>query len=169
MSKLPIIHPEKNAWSYMKMRIEKLFLFNEVRVMELLESLQFGIAYLVVGFMTGTLLDWAFPTYNEEKPFWEVFREVVFQCVLLIIIVFYIRKIVKVMPFLFVINFYINGDGKIEPYHPYSSTEYSGEIMIAVALVGAQFNLIKKFDLLSRKAYKEIFKHDRSIGVSLGI
>jgi hypothetical protein len=169
MSNLPIIHPEKNAWAYMKMRIQKLILFDEVRVMELLESLQFGIAYLVVGFMTGTLLDWAFPAYNEEKGFWEVFREVVLQCVLLIIVVFYIRKIVKVMPFLFVINFDINGDGKIRPYHPYSSTEYSGEIMIALAVVGSQFNLIKKFDLLSRKAYKEFFNEERKIGVSLGI
>lgn len=169
MSNLPIIHPEKNAWSYMKMRIEKLLLLDEVRVMEILESLQFGIAYLVVGFTTGSLVDWAFPAYNEEKGFLEVFYEVVLQCVLLIIVVFYIRKIVKVMPFLFVINFDINGDGKIRPYHPYSSTEYSGEIMIALAVVGSQFNLIKKFELLSRKAYKYFFNEERKIGVSLGI
>ena len=87
----------------------------------------------------------------------------------LIIVVFYVRKIVKIMPVLFVLNFDTNGDGKVSKYHPYQATEYSGELMIALILVGSQLNLIKKVDFLSRKIYKVIHNEDKKIGISIGL
>lgn len=164
-----IISPEKGYKQHIQERVRSLFLFNEVRVMELLETLQFGIGYLVVGFVAGTILDYTFPSYKEDIETKTLFFEVLLQGVLLAISVFYVRKIVKIMPFLFVLHKDINGDGKIDRYHPYQATEYSGEVMIALVLIGAQFNLIKKIDLLSRRLYRWIFSEEKTIQHSLGL
>jgi hypothetical protein len=160
---------EKNYKEHMYERIQSLFLFNEVRLMEILESLQFGIGYLVVGFLAGTVLDYSFPKFEENQTSWELFRDVALQCMLLIVAVFYVRKIVKIMPFMFVLNVDINRNGRINSYRAYEASEYSGEVMIAVAILGAQFNLIKKLDLLSRRLYKFLYSEEKAIGHSLGI
>ncbi len=163
------ITPEKGYKHHIQERIRSLFLFNEVRVMELLETVQFGIGYLVVGFLAGTVLDYSFPHYKEEIGTQELFFEVLLQGVLLAITVFYVRKIVKIMPFLFVLHSDLNGDGRIDKYHPYLATEYSGEVMIAVVMLGAQFNLIKKLDLLSRRLYKWLYNQEKIVQHSLGL
>jgi hypothetical protein len=163
------ITPEKGYKHHIQERIRSLFLFNEVRVMELLETVQFGIGYLVVGFLAGTVLDYSFPHYKEEISTQELFFEVLLQGVLLAIAVFYVRKIVKIMPFLFVLHSDLNGDGRIDKYHPYLATEYSGEVMIAVVMLGAQFNLIKKLDLLSRRLYKWLYNQEKIVQHSLGL
>jgi hypothetical protein len=163
------ITPEKGYKQHIQERIRSLFLFNEVRVMELLETIQFGIGYLVVGFLAGTILDYSFPHYKEEISTQELFLEVLLQGVLLAIAVFYVRKIVKIMPFMFVLGSDINGDGKVDKYHPYMATEYSGEVMIAVVMLGAQFNLIKKLDLLSRRLYRWLYNEEKKVQNSLGL
>ena len=151
---------------HVRTRTEKLFLNNEIRVMELLESIQYGVLYLVVGFITGVTLDYSFPNFNEQTKTSVLFTEVALQCILLIVLVFYIRKLVKIVPFLFVIDF--TGSGK-SSYKPYEASEYSGEIIIAIVLLGAQFNLIKKLDLLSRRFYSWLYDEEKTVGESLGI
>ncbi len=163
------ILPEKGYKQHIQERIRSLFLFNEVRIMELLETIQFGIGYLVVGFIAGTVLDYTFPSYKEDIETKTLFFEVLLQGILLAISVFYVRKIVKIMPFFFVLNADINGDGKVDKYHPYMATEYSGEVMIALVVIGAQFNLIKKIDLLSRRLYRWMFNEEKIIQHSLGL
>ena len=163
------IHPEKNAAEHFETQFKHLFDHDEARIMELLESIQYGLGYLFIGFIAGALVDSFFPKYDEAKDTFPVFVETVVHSMLLIIVVFYVRKIVKIMPFLFVINMDTNGDGKIAKYHPYQATEYSGELMIALILVGSQLNLIKKVDLLSRRLYHFLYKEEKAIGVSLGL
>lgn len=163
------ISPEKGYKDHIQERIRSLFLFNEVRVMELLETIQFGLGYLFVGFLAGTILDYSFPAYKENIETKQLFFEVLLQGILLAVAVFYVRKIVKIMPFMFVLNTDINGDGKVEKYHPYQATEYSGEVMIALVVIGAQFNLIKKIDLLSRRLYKWIYNEEKIVEHSLGL
>lgn len=161
--------PEKGYKQHIQERVRSLFLFNEVRVMELLETIQFGIGYLVVGFLAGTILDYSFPGYKEDVDTQSLFLEVLLQGILLAIAVFYVRKIVKIMPFMFVLNADVNGDGKVDKYNPYMATEYSGEVMIALVLIGSQFTLIKKLDLLSRRLYKWLYNEEKKIQNSLGI
>jgi hypothetical protein len=160
------IRPADHAMEHVRTRTEKLLLNNEIRVMELLESIQYGVLYLIVGFATGVTLDYSFPNYNEQTKTSVLFTEVALQCLLLIILVFYIRKLVKIVPFLFVIDF--SGSGK-SSYKPYEASEYGGEIIIAIVLLGAQFNLIKKLDLLSRRFYSWLYSEEKAIGESLGI
>jgi hypothetical protein len=163
------ITPEKAYKDHIQERIRSLFLFNEVRVMELLETVQFGLGYLFVGFLAGTLLDYSFPSFKENIETKQLFLEVLLQGILLAIAVFYVRKIVKIMPFMFVLQTDINGDGKVDKYHPYQATEYSGEVMIALVVIGAQFNLIKKIDLLSRRLYRWIYNEEKIVEHSLGL
>lgn len=151
---------------HIRERSEKLFLNNEIRLMELLESIQYGILYLVTGFGLGVTLDYSFPAYNEQVRTRTLFLEVALQCILLIVLTYYLRKIIKVIPFLFVVDFAGTGKSK---YTPYQSEEYGGEVMIAIVLLGAQFNLIKKLDLLSRRFYSWLYDEEKSIGQSLGI
>lgn len=151
---------------HIRERSEKLFLNNEIRLMELLESIQYGVLYLIAGFGLGVALDYSFPAYNEDVKTSGLFLEVAIQCLILIILTYYLRKVIKVIPFLFVVDF--TGSGKTK-YKPYQSEEYGGEVMIAIVLLGAQFNLIKKLDLLSRRFYKWLYDEEKTIGASLGI
>jgi len=160
---------EKDAVDHVKERVRSLFLLNEVRVMELFESLQYGLGYLILSFLSGISLDYAFPRYDENKNKWTVLGEVIAQCLTLIIVVYYVRKIVKIMPFLFVIQWDLDGDGKVPMYKPYEASEYGGELMIAIVLIGTQLNLIKKIDLVSRYLYHYLYGHYKSVGISLGI
>jgi hypothetical protein len=160
------IQPEPRAMEHVRERTEKLLLRNEIRVMELLESIQFGVAYLVIGFGVGVGLDYSFPAYKEDIKTSTLFVEVALQCLLLIVLTFYLRKLVKIMPFLFMIDF--SGMGKTS-YKPYQAEEYGGEVMIALVFLGAQFNLIKKLDLLSRRFYRWIYDEEKTVGESFGI
>ncbi len=158
------IQPEERAMEHIRERSQKLLLSNEIRLMELLESIQYGFAYLIVGFGFGVGLDYAMPHYNEDIKTGPLFLEILIQSLLMIVGTFYLRKMVKIMPFLFSINL---GTGR--KYIPYQSEEYGGEVMIALVFLGAQFNFIKKLDLLSRRFYKWIYDEEKAVGPSLGI
>jgi hypothetical protein len=160
------VKPEPRAMEHIRERSEKLFLTNEIRVNELLESIQYGVLYLVFGFGLGVTLDYSFPHYNEQVKTSTLFLEVAIQSLLLIILTFYLRKLIKIIPFLFMIDF--TGMG-VSKYKPYESQEYGGEVMIAIVLLGAQFNLIKKLDLLSRRFYEWLYDEKKAVGESLGI
>lgn len=145
---------QKKYDKYIENRIDKLTRLDEVRIMELLESIQYGLGYLFIGFVLGVATDMLFPVYDSTKDPWDVFSEVILQCIMLIIVVFYCRKIVKLMPFVFAFN---------PKYRVHESDEYHGEIMIAVVLIGVQINLIKKLDLLSKNLYKWLWKEERAL------
>lgn len=135
------------AKKHFQTHMESLFAADKVRFMELIESIQYGFGYLIVGFFAGTVLDNSFPTFDEKTPVRTVFLEVILQSILLIILVFYVRKVVKAMPSIFDLHY-----GKRKGFHfrPYSASEYGGELMISLAVIGAQFHLIRKLDFLSR-------------------
>ena len=160
------IGPEEHAMEHVRERTQKFLLRDEIRIMELLESIQYGVAYLAIGFSVGVGLDYSMPAYNENVKTSTLFLEIALQSLLLIILTFYLRKLVKIMPFLFVIDF--TGSGKSR-YRPYQAEEYGGEVMIALVFLGAQFNFIKKLDLLSRRFYKWLYDEEKRVGESLGI
>ena len=150
---------EHHAIKHIHTNLKDLFQMDSVRIMEVLESVQFGLGYLLIGFIIGTILDYSFPNFDEKTPPMVVFLEVLLQSLALIILVFYVRKLVKIMPSVFDIHS-IAKSGKVK-FRPYSTTEYGGEVMIALAIVGAQFHLIRKLDYLSQKLHQFIFNRKR--------
>jgi hypothetical protein len=149
-------------------RVQSIFRLDEVRVMQILEITQYSIIYFVLGFMLGAGLEIIFPDFDENMPIENVIVEVLAQLVLFVVLVFYVRKIAKLIPFLFVLNWDLNGDGKIPKYKPYLTAEYSGEITIGLVLIGSQLNFLRKIDLLSREMYSRYMGLPTRIGSIIG-
>lgn len=166
MSFLPF-GPAKDAKGYFTDRLEKLVRVNEIRVMELLESFQYGIGYILVCFFLGVGLDFMFPKYDETKSTLAIFGEVVLQCLSLILFVFYGRKLVKIMPFMFNLRYPLFGGKDVPSFKAYQSTEYDGEVIIGFVLVATQTNLLKKIDHISKALYEFLFQAKRDTGAKL--
>ncbi len=162
MSVLPF-GPHKDAKSYFTERLEKLARFDEIRLMEILESFQYGIGYILICFFLGVGLDFMFPKFDETKDSLNLFLEVAAQCLALVLFVFYGRKLVKVMPFMFYFNQMLFGGKGVPKYRAYESTEYEGEVVIGFVLVATQTNLLKKIDLISRKLYEWLYGEKRDV------
>lgn len=129
-------------------RIRKLFNLNTIRINELSETVQYVILYGIVTFYVGTWVNAAFPEFEKTKTTPWLMLEVLGQTIVLAVSVFYIRKLVKAVPFLF----YIPGRFK---YIPYRSTEFHGEIVISIIFITLQTNLIKKLEELSKRIVGE--------------
>ena len=135
-------------------RLKSLIAFGDVRIMQILESLQYGIIYFILGFMIGTMLDTLFPIFDEDAPVEDVITQTILQSVAIIVAVFYTKNIAKLIPFLFVLIWDLDGDGKIASYKPYTTSEYDGSIIIGLVLIGSQSNFRRKIDLLTREVYR---------------
>jgi len=147
---------EPGASEYIKGRWRTLTAFDGVRVMQLLELVQYSFLYFFVAFVAGSLLDNMFPDYNEKTEWWKLLIEVLCQGTLLIIAAFYIRKVVKLVPFAFALR----GGPKFKPY---LTSEYHGDMMIgAIVFVAVQINLLRKINRLGLFAYDEIFNLEHS-------
>ena len=141
---------EPGATEYIRRRWHTLIAFDDVRIMQILELVQYSVLYFFVEFAAGSVLDNLFPDYNEKTPWWKVLFEVLGQGMLLIIAAFYIRKLVKLVPFAFVL--------KGSKFKPYMTSEYHGDMMIgAIVFVAVQVNLLRKINRLGLLAYKELF------------
>jgi hypothetical protein len=140
---------EPRGKAYFFRRLGKLFNMNNIRLNELLETLQYGLLYGFVTFLSGTSIDKIFPEIDKEKSNGSLFLEILLQSMFLTIVVFYIRKFVKIVPFLF----YIPSQSGQPRYKPYLSSEFDGEIIIAIILISSQVNLIAKIVELSERFF----------------
>jgi hypothetical protein len=146
---------EKDAYKHFKTRWRSLTAFDEVRVMKLFEMAQYSVIYFFLGFSIGAGLEILFPDYDEKAPIPTVIWEVLLQLVMFVVLVYYVRKIARLVPFMFVLNWDLNQDGKVSKYRPYETGEYMGEITIGLVLIASQINFLKKIDLLSREVYSK--------------
>ena len=129
-------------------RIRKLFNLNTIRINEISETIQYTILYGIVAFYVGTWANTLFPHFDKTKSTWELMLEVLGQTIILAMCVFYIRKLVKTIPFLF----YLPGK---HTYNPYLSTEFHGEVVISIIFITLQTSLIKKLEELSKRIVGE--------------
>ena len=129
-------------------RVRKLFNLNTIRINEIAEIIQYTILYGIVAFYVGTWINATFPHFDKSKSTTELMLEVLGETIILTICVFYIRKLVKIVPFIFHLP------GK-QAYNPYLSTEFHGEIVISVIFITLQTNLVKKLEELSKRIVGE--------------
>ena len=134
--------------SHFMSRLRKLFNLNTIRINEITETIQYTILYGIVTFYIGIWTNAAFPAYDKTKSTVELMLEVLGQTIFLALCVFYIRKLVKIVPFLF----YLPGK---RAYNPYLSTEFHGEIVVSIIFITLQTNLIKKLEELSKRIVGE--------------
>jgi len=128
---------------YLQERWSKLVGFDKIRGLKILEMSQYTIVYFIAVYVSAQYIDSIFPKFNEfeNKGFWRILLEVIGQLVVNVISIFYIRKIVKLVPFIF----YNNKD-----YVPGFVDEAQGEIIVNFVYVALQTELMKKLDYLRR-------------------
>jgi hypothetical protein len=143
-----MIQIEPYGKAHFMSRINKLFNVNAIRLNEITETVQYVILYGIVTFYVGTWTNATFPVFDPKKTTIQLMLEVLGQTIVLAVSVFYIRKLVKAVPFLF----YLPGR---HAYRPYLSTEFHGEIVISIIFITLQTNLIKKLEELSKRIVGE--------------
>jgi hypothetical protein len=128
----------------------------KTRLYHILESLQYGILYLIAAFIGGVGLDFTFPHADDTKTTGEIFREVTLQCLLLILVVYFVRYCVKSVPILFPV-------GPGSSYVPYQTAEFDGEMMMGLVFLSSQLNLLQKISTLSHRLYEYLFDEERVV------
>jgi hypothetical protein len=128
----------------------------QTRFCHILESVQYGILYLLAAFFGGVTLDFSFPHFDNTKPVQVIFREAALQCILLVIMAYFVRYCVKKVPFLFT-NYFAS------KYVPYTTPEFNGEMMMGFVFLGSQLNLIQKIDFLAGRLYNWLFDEERKV------
>ncbi len=154
---------ERGAGKHFRERLASLLSTSDIRIMQVLEILQYGVIYMALAFALGAGLELVFPRFDEKKEWKPVALEVVLQVLSFVVLVFYVRKIAKLVPFMFQLQWDLDGNGKIAKFRPYQTTEYSGEIAIGLVLIASQANLLKKIDLLARELYSWYYKQERRV------
>ena len=144
------IGPEHGYKSHLDERIEKLVRFDTVRINELLELVQYTTLYGISSFFSGLGINALFPEYDKNRPTGRLILEVFGELCAVVIAIYYIRKLIKLVPFLLLF-------GANKNYVPYQTTEYDGEFTISLVFVAMQFRLIKKIGLLGERMNTFIF------------
>jgi hypothetical protein len=124
------------------------------RIFHILESIQYGSMYMFAAFFGGVGLDYVFPHFDESKPTGVILGETVGQCLCLIMTVYMLRWIIKSVPLLFPVPAGTH-------FVPFTTPEYSGEMMMGFVFLGSQLNLINKLDLLSKRFYGWLYSEER--------
>lgn len=141
--------------TYFEQRLESLLAMDSIRQSQLFEIIQYGFLYIFASFFIGSFVDTLFSLPDEKTSTGKLLLEIVLQSLLFVLSVFYIRKLVKLVPLA------VSSKG----YRPYETAEYSGEMIIAVVLVATQFGLLKKIDILSRRFYKDFLGVEKKLGI----
>ncbi len=146
------IGPEPGAYKHFIDHLESLKKLDIVRINELLELIQYNVIYCISAFIGGLSINSIFPDYNESISIGRLSLEVIGELLVLVLVVFYIRRFVKTIPFLF----HLTSTGP-NGFQPYLTTEYQGEIALGIIFVGVQFRLIRKLALLANKISNAVF------------
>jgi hypothetical protein len=131
--------------------MKDFFRMDTVRLINIVGTIQYGLLYAVVFFFLGVGIERLFPPFRANTSTRERIGQVLLQCFVLLIVIFYARKLVEAIPG--ILSFFpswFNLDKLLEKgYIPYGIEEYKGEIMASVVLIGTQVNLLKKITQLA--------------------
>ncbi len=149
------IGPEPGATKYFLQQLNELFLFDNTRLNQIIELIQYSTTYSISTILLGLGMNVTFPAYDDTIGTWRLFGEIILELIVLTIAVFYIRKLNQLIPFLFYVN-----DG-ITAYKPYLTTEYQGEIALSIIFVGVQFRLVRKLSLFAKRLLNYFLKESK--------
>lgn len=131
-----------------------VFRFDTVRFINIVGTVQYGLLYAIVFFIAGIGIDRFFPPFRRSSAPTQLIGQVLLQCFVITIAIFYLRKCVEAIPG--ILSFFpsaFNLDKLLEKgYIPYGIDEYKGEMMASLVLIGTQVNLLQKIGLLAHIA-----------------
>jgi hypothetical protein len=126
--------------------MKDVFRFDTVRFINLVGTIQYGLLYAVVFFFLGIGIERLFAPFRPGVTPSELIGQVLLQCIVITIAIFYVRKFVEAIPG--ILSFFptdFNLDKLMDKgYIPYGIDEYKGEMMMSLVLIGTQVNLLKK-------------------------
>ena len=132
--------------AYSMDRLKNLLRIDVIRILRLCEISQYTILYAFVTLLIAPRLDKLFPTFDKKKSSLELLIEIIIQLTVVSIIIFYIRKIVKIIPPI--------GSILSSMYKIGTTSEYNGGIIIGLVLVHSQYNLSTKLEELKKRIEK---------------
>lgn len=125
---------------YIKKRFESLIKMDTIRRYRLLEIVQYTTLYMMLTLAIAPRLDELFPALDERKNYSTILFETILQIVSLSICIFYVKKIVKMIPPIGLV---------MDPSFVVGTTqEYHGEMVMGLVLVHAQKKLASKIHYL---------------------
>lgn len=121
--------------------LEKLLRFDLIRVSKLLEISEYVVVTFVMGFYTGSFIDYMMPKFDPEMSDFNLIKDIVLQMILIAISTYYIKKISALIPFVFSLS---------PKYIPSKKGEaqFGAAIGMTIVFISVQKNFIKKIDLL---------------------
>jgi hypothetical protein len=135
--------------------MKDLFRVDTVRFINIVGTVQYSLLYAIVFFFLGIGIERLFTPFrpNTATPS-ELIGQILLQCFVIAIAIFYARKFVEAIPG--ILSFFpswFNLDKLLEKgYVPYGIDEYKGEMMMSLILVGTQVNLLKKIGYIGHLA-----------------
>jgi hypothetical protein len=139
---------------HVKKQFDKLISVDKIRMHKLLFIMQYSILYVAVGIGVGSLLEHLFPDYDPEKENLDIVKELALQTLLIGVTLFYARKLVKVIPYLF------NFDNSFSNSHAQNMPEYQGTLILGLVFVATQTSYLKKIQHLSKNVIIKHLKND---------
>ena len=118
---------------------EKVFKLDYIHRCKIFEIIQYGVLYFVIGLFTGIGLDTIFPDLDTNKAKYIIAGECLLQSLAAALLVFYIRRMVQLIPLLFC-------DRK---KFMIQMNVHNGEIMLALIFFSTQIHLINKLSWLA--------------------
>ena len=132
----------------MKNKFSDLVSFDDYRLTQLFEIVQFSVLYIIICLITGIYLDYLFPEPDETKNSLNILLELSIHSVIVALSVFYIRKVAKLVPLMF----------QVKNFREIHTREYDGEIIVAIVFFTTQKKIFEKINILHKRFLKEIDK-----------
>jgi hypothetical protein len=129
---------------------------DKVRLINIGGSIQYGILYCIVFLFIGVLLHNIFPTLNKSDPLLSTFLWIILQSVVIILVVFYVEKLVVMIPgiFSFFPQFFNMDELLAKGFIPYGINEYKGNMASSLILIGTQYHLLYKVEYFTTEFSK---------------
>ena len=125
----------------MKNKFSDLVTFDDYRLTQLFEIIQFSVLYIIICLIAGIYLDYLFPEPDETKSSLYILLELSFHSIIVAICVFYIRKICHLVPLMF----------QAKNFREIHTREYDGEIIVAIVFFTTQKKIFKKIKILNKR------------------
>jgi hypothetical protein len=132
----------------MKNKLSDLITFDDYRLTQLFEIIQFSILYIIICLVTGIYLDYLFPDLDETKSSLHILLELSIHSIIVALSVFYIRKICHLVPLIF----------QVKNFREIHTREYDGEIIVAIVFFTTQKKIFKKINILHKRFLEGIDK-----------
>jgi hypothetical protein len=135
-----------NPTIHFKAGWKDLVRLDQVRFINIVGSIQYGLLYSIAYLFIGACLHYIFPKMIPGDPLMNVFMWIMIQSIVIIIVAFYVQKFVEMIPG--ILSFfpkYFNLQGlKDKGFKPYGISEYKGDMASSIVLLGTQYHLLEK-------------------------